>query len=154
MAQNSVIRVFLFPVDNPPAGAVICFAAHSKFNPSNTMFYPSLIGYPGGYALSTATAAENTAREAQTKTELTQHDIDRLLLITEALWTLMKQEHGYTDDKLVKLIQDIDHRKTNAQGVAVKDPPVACPVCGRPNTASRIACLYCGSRLPANLFAR
>ena len=118
------------------------------------MFYPSLIGYPAGYALSTATAAESAAREAQTKTELFQHDIDRLLLITEALWTLMKQEHGYTDDTLVNLIQDIDQRKSNASGVAVKDPPVACPVCGRPNTASRIACLYCGTRLPTNPFAR
>ena len=104
--------------------------------------------------MSTATAAENTAREAQTKTELFQHDIDRLLLITEALWTLMKQEHGYTDDKLVKLIQDIDQRKTNAKGVTVKDAPVACPACGRPNTASRIACMYCGNPLPANPFAR
>lgn len=113
-----------------------------------------MIGYPAGYALTAATAAESTAREAQTKTELFQHDIDRLLFITEALWTLMKQEHGYTDDTLVKLIQDIDQRKTTASGALAKDPPVACPVCGRPNTATRIACLYCGSHLPTNPFAR
>ena len=118
------------------------------------MFYPPLIGYPAGYALTTATAAENAAREAQTKTELLKHDIDRLLLISEALWTFMKQEHGYTDDKLVQLIQDIEQRKTIANGIAVKDPPVACPACGRPNTPARTVCLYCGSRLPAKPFAR
>jgi hypothetical protein len=119
------------------------------------MFYPSLTsGYSTGYALSTAAAAESTAREAQTKTEIFQHDIDRLLLITEALWTFMKQEHGYTDDKLVQLIQQIDQRKTSALGVAVKDPPVTCPACGRPNMASRFACMYCGNRLPTNPFAR
>jgi hypothetical protein len=104
--------------------------------------------------LSAASAAESAAREAQTTTELLKHDIDRLLLITEALWTLMKQEHGYTDDKLVQLIQNIDQRKTSISGSAVKDPPLPCPSCGRPNTATRAVCMYCGSRLATKPFAR
>jgi hypothetical protein len=104
--------------------------------------------------MSAATAAESAAREAQTSAELLKHDIDRLLLITEALWTFMKQQHGYTDDKLVQLIQDLDQRKTNTYGVGVKDPPIACPSCGRPNTPSRAVCMYCGSHLPAKPFAR
>ena len=123
------------------------------------MFYPSSLAgsaFTDAYALFAASAAQTAAREAQTSTELFKHDIDRLLLITEALWTLMKQEHGYTDDKLVQLIQNIDQRKASAYGPgnATKDPPVACPSCGRPNTAKRTVCMYCGSRLATKPFAR
>lgn len=122
------------------------------------MFYSSLIsagfGPSASFALTSATQAENAAREAKTDVELFKHDIDRLLLITEALWTFIKQQNGYTDDALVKLIQDIDHRKSTASGVAIKDAPVACPACGRPNMAARNFCLYCGGALPANPFAR
>jgi len=122
------------------------------------MFYPSLttptFSSSSSFALSAAAAAESVAREAQTKTELFQHDIDRLLLITEALWTLMKQQNGYTDDTLVKLIQDIDQRKTTLYGSAAKDSPVACPACSRLNTATRAVCMYCGQRLPTKPFAR
>src|SRR5215469_11555557 len=121
------------------------------------MFYPSLIGSSLGnssYAMTTATQAENTANEAQTQIDIFKHDIDRLLLITEAMWTFMKQEHGYTDDTLVKLIQDLERQKTSATGVSVKDPPVACPSCGRNNTATRPFCMYCGKPLQMNPFAR
>ncbi len=122
------------------------------------MFYPSLLGAgldpSTSYAMTTATQAESAAREARDRVELFKHDIDRLLLITEALWTLAKQQNGYTDDVLVKLIQDIDHRRSAASGVGIKDPPVACPACGRPNAAARNFCMYCGGALPANPFAR
>jgi hypothetical protein len=121
------------------------------------MFYPSLIG-PGlgssSYALTTAAQAESAAREAKTDVEIFRHDIDRLLLITEALWTFMKEQHGYTDDVLVKLIQDIDHQKTTATGVSIKNPPVSCPACQRLNNPTRIFCMYCGKALPTNPFAR
>ena len=122
------------------------------------MFYPSLLGTGFGastsFALTTATQAESAAREAKTELELSKHDIDRLLLITEALWTLVKQQNGYTDDVLVKLVQDIDHRHSTATGVPVKDAPIACAACGRPNMAARNFCMYCGSPLPTNPFAR
>ena len=121
------------------------------------MFYPSLASSnfgAGAYAMTTATQAENAAREAQTRTDLLRHDIDRVLLITEALWTFMKQEHGYTDDTLIQLIQDLDRQKTTASGTSVKDPPTSCPSCGRNNAATRPFCMYCGKPLKMNPFAR
>ena len=121
------------------------------------MFYPSLIGSDFGtstYAMTTATQADNAAREAQTKADLLRHDIDRVLLITEALWTFMKQEHGYTDDTLVQLIQDLERQKTTEIGTSVKDPPITCLSCGRNNTATRPFCMYCGKPLKMNPFAR
>jgi len=120
------------------------------------MFYPLMArsGISSDYASATATAAESAAREARTDIELTQHDIDRLLLITQAFWTLMKREHGYTDDILTGLIQEIDQRKVVVDGIAVKDPPQICSACGKPNQAKRSFCIYCGKPLSGNPFAR
>ena len=120
------------------------------------MFYPIMAGggITGAYASVEATAAQNTAREASTNVELLKHDIDRLLLITEALWTLMKQQQGYADDVLLKLIEQIDGKKAIVNGITVKDPPLMCPSCGRPNAAKRLFCIYCGKPITGNPFAR
>ena len=120
------------------------------------MFYPMLLGsgISSGYASIEASAARSTAREAQTQVELLTHDVDRLLLISEALWTLMKQQHGYADDVLIKLIEEIDQKKTIVDGLAIKNPPQLCPSCHRPNSAKRMFCIYCGNPIPGNPFAR
>ena len=119
------------------------------------MFYPSLSGlsYSGNFASAEAVAAQSTAREAETKVDLIAHDIDRLLLITEAMWMLMKKEHGYADDVLTKLIGEIESRKVIVDGVTVKDPPQACPNCGKMNLAKRLICIYCGKPMLAHPFA-
>jgi hypothetical protein len=118
------------------------------------MFYPSIYAGYNSFTATAAASAESAAREAQTKVEVFQHDIDRLLLITEALWTLAKREHGYTDDVLVGLIQDIERQKAAANANSTKDAPAPCPSCGRLNTATRSFCMYCGAPLPAKPFAR
>jgi len=105
------------------------------------------------YPLTTSTA-ESTARETKTDVELTKHDIDRLLMITEALWMLIKQEHGYTDDVLTKLIMEIDQRDGRLDGHGAKEPPIECAACGRTNAANRSLCMYCGKPLPTSPFAR
>ena len=116
------------------------------------MFYPSPFNSGlTSFATAAATAAENAAREAQTRVDIVQHDIDRLLYITEALWTLLKRQNGYDDNALLQLVQNFEQRNI---GNEAKDPPVDCPACGRPNMAKRTFCIYCGKPMPANLFAR
>jgi hypothetical protein len=118
------------------------------------MFYPSISYGPNNFVASAAASAESAAREAQTKVEIFKHDIDRLLLVTEALWTLMKQQQGYSDDLLVGMIQSIEKEKAAANANLAKDPPMPCPFCSRLNTATRSFCMYCGKALPAKPFAR
>jgi rRNA maturation endonuclease Nob1 len=113
------------------------------------MFYPSLVNYPISIS-----AAESAGREARTGVELVKHDIDRLLLITEALWTLLKQEHGYADEVLTKMMAQIDQRDGQRDGHGAKEPPLACTACGRSNAAKRTFCMYCGEPLAAKPFAR
>jgi len=60
------------------------------------MFYPMLSSGLHTYGTilnlqSDTNAARADAREAQTATELMKHDINRLLMITEALWGFLKK---------------------------------------------------------------
>lgn len=116
------------------------------------MFYP--MPYSSFAATADAVAAEGAAREAKTDVELLKHDISRVLLITEALWTFLKQQHGYTDNDLKNLIQQIDMRDGKADAQTAKEAPLQCPSCGRVNSAKRTYCIYCGTALSSNPFAR
>ena len=118
------------------------------------MFYPSLSGgFPNlsnlGASLE-AGQARAEAKEAQTGVELMQHDIERLLMLTEALWLFIKTQHNYTDEDLVKVITEIDQRDCHAP----KHVPVTCPACGRVNSGKRSVCIYCGKPIPMDPFAR
>ena len=97
-----------------------------------------------------ASQARADAREAQTKVELMQHDIERLLMITEALWLFIKQQHNYTDQDLVQVLSEIEQRERQMP----KHQPVKCPECGRANSGKQAVCIYCGKALPMDPFAR
>lgn len=98
--------------------------------------------------------ANTNARQAQSAVEEMRHDVARLLMITEALWTFLKKEHGYTDEDLVNAVTEIDLRDGIRDGQVAKQPPVPCPACGKPNSGKRANCIYCGKTLPLNPFAR
>jgi hypothetical protein len=92
--------------------------------------------------------ARDVASEAKSEADLLKHDIDRLMMITESLWTFLKKEHGYSDDDLAKSISAIDLRNSGA----AKDAQEQCPSCGRMVSVHRRLCLYCGNPVPQSLF--
>ena len=106
-----------------------------------------------GLAQADATNARSEAREAKSETELMRHDVDRLLMITEALWTFLKKEHGYSDEDLANAVKEIDLRDGQLDGRAEQPQASPCPNCGRINSARRSLCIYCGQPLPVTLFA-
>ena len=75
-------------------------------------------------------------------------------MITEALWTLLKQQHGFADEVLTKLIAEIDLRDGKLDGRAAAQSPQPCPFCGRPISTRRPFCLYCGKPVQTGPFAR
>jgi hypothetical protein len=116
------------------------------------MFYSSLSGMglstKKGQAAYDVDETRADAEEAKSEADLLKHDIDRLMMITQALWTFLKKEHGYSDDDLVKAINAIDLRHSGAD----KDAQEKCPTCGRMVSAHRRLCLYCGNPVPQSLF--
>ncbi len=92
--------------------------------------------------------ARADASEAKSEAEVLKHDVDRLMMITEALWNFLKKEHGYADEDLAKAIGAIDLQHSGA----AKEAQEKCPNCGRLVSAHRRLCLYCGHPVPQSLF--
>ena len=101
-----------------------------------------------------AEGAVRDARQAQESVESMQQDINRLLLITEALWTLLKKQNGLTDDDLTKVVNEIDAKDGVLDGKPAKAPPRPCPNCGKMVAAHHTLCVFCGKTVPETLFGR
>lgn len=99
--------------------------------------------------------AARTAADVRTQNESIQFDLEKLFMITEALWLVLKEQHGYTDENLVEMIQDIDLRDGKLDGKVSKaaDRP-ACSQCGRTILRRQVRCVYCGAIAPQQPFER
>jgi len=83
-----------------------------------------------------------------------QAEVERLLLITEALWTILRDRFGMEDQELLREIVRIDMRDGRLDGRLPPAPPQPCPKCHRTLAGRSIRCLYCGEPLMTNPFAR
>ena len=83
-----------------------------------------------------------------------QDDIERLLMITEALWQILKEQHGYTDDELMRRVTMIDLQDGKLDGKVAKAPPAECPKCGRMLNKRHSTCIYCGEPVVQSPFRR
>src|SRR5438309_7879488 len=101
-----------------------------------------------------ASEAREKAQDAATQVRFMKQDIERLLMITEALWMLLQRAHGYTEDELKNLINEIDLRDGSLDGRVTKKETLKCPSCQRVVTARQLKCIYCGQVLEPGPFAR
>jgi hypothetical protein len=100
-----------------------------------------------------AEAAE-IARGARTEVEWLRMDVERLLIISEALWTMVKESQGYADEELANRMAQIDMKDGVLDGKVAKEPPATCPHCKRTLYKHRPWCLYCGGQVLQAPFAR
>jgi hypothetical protein len=98
--------------------------------------------------------AVEAARGARTEVELLRMDVERLLIISEALWTILKEQHGGTDEDLARRMAEIDLADGALDGKVAKEPPATCPHCKRTLHKRRPWCLYCGGQVLQDPFAR
>ncbi len=71
--------------------------------------------------------------------------LDRLLLVVESMWSLMK-EHGYTDEQLASRIRQIDAEDGTEDGRRTLRP-TRCPKCNSMVEPGRTTCTYCGAAI-------
>ncbi len=102
----------------------------------------------------TAANARSDANSAQRKADALEGDVERLLMITEALWGILKEQLNYEDDELMRRIQEIDMRDGTLDGKVSKQAPKKCKSCNRTVMKKRPQCLYCGHVNQAELFER
>ena len=105
-------------------------------------------------AQSAGERATRVASDVRTQNEAITCDIEKLLMITEALWTILKEERGYSDDKLIKRIQEIDLRDGKLDGKVAKQRNPLCPKCKHALMGKHAVCLYCGTVVKRGVFER
>ena len=82
--------------------------------------------------------------EERLRSDTSQLDIEKLFMITEAMWNILKEKHGYDDEDLARMVQDIDLRDGQLDGKVAKQPKPPCSNCGRTLMGKHPVCLYCG----------
>ena len=114
------------------------------------MINPFLFGMAAG-ATSTTGSGETVANMAQAKAERARNDVqhveqrlDQLVLANMALWSLLQEKTGLTEQDLLDRVQEIDLADGQADGKARK-PPAECAQCGRMMSPRHKRCIYCGT---------
>jgi hypothetical protein len=113
------------------------------------MINPYLFGVPAvaaraGYGVVSAQNAEVNADRARSEVQQIEQRFDRLILVNMALWSLLQEKTGLTEQDLLDRVQEIDLADGQLDGKARK-PVVKCPDCDRVMSSRHKRCLYCGA---------
>jgi len=87
----------------------------------------------------------SNADEARRQVESLSLDVEKLYMITEALWSIVKKQNNITDDHLLELIKGIDMRSGKLDGRRKREVRPDCQECGRKMISKSTICLYCGA---------
>ncbi|MCL1910125.1 MAG: hypothetical protein FWG05_04220 [Kiritimatiellaeota bacterium] len=96
----------------------------------------------------------SVAEEARQQNEAVALDVERLFMITEALWTIIKTQNNLTDENLTEIINDIDARSGKVDGRRKKEMRPDCPQCGRKMIGKNTTCLWCGATVKLEPFKK
>lgn len=88
--------------------------------------------------------ARAKSRNNTTRLHDLEDQIDRLLLINRAMWELVRDKNGFTEDELFSKVAEIDLRDGKMDGKLSKDRK-KCSSCGRTLNPKHTRCLYCGN---------
>ena len=98
-----------------------------------------------------AADAESTAHRSKQTADAVAQRLDRLALITEALWALLKEHTDLTDEELLDHVRAVDLSDGVLDG-KVRRGALPCPGCGRTLSKRNVQCLYCGAEVAQGPF--
>jgi hypothetical protein len=93
--------------------------------------------------------ADTTRRVANTREQLLRLETryERMRLVTNALWQMLKEHTGLTDTDLKRFIERVDLLDGAADGkMAGQTGAMDCPKCARRILKSVIVCPWCGEK--------
>jgi len=80
-----------------------------------------------------------------------RHQVERLSLLNQALWELVRDRLNLSDGDLEQLAHAIDMRDGVEDG-KITATPVRCPSCERVNSSRHPKCIYCGQWFEKPIF--
>lgn len=97
-----------------------------------------------------------TARAKQADQQMRIRDLEfevqRLQLLNQALWELLRGKLNLTDAELDQKVSDVDLRDGVKDG-RITDIALKCPTCSRISSSKHWKCLYCGQEFERPIMA-
>ncbi|MBI2421653.1 MAG: hypothetical protein HYV27_02405 [Candidatus Hydrogenedentes bacterium] len=106
---------------------------------------------PGGPPRARDREARAEAVTYQANIKELQHQVERLSLMNQAMWELIRERAGLTDADLEAKAREVDLRDGLADG-RLSTIAVKCPSCMRVCNSKHHKCLYCGQLFEKPLF--
>ena len=107
-----------------------------------------------GYASQAGINAAYKGKSVKPNTEYLESEVERLLMITEALWSFIKDHHNLEDKELFEKIIEIDAKDGKVDGKVSASGPKNCPQCDRILPRKKPFCMYCGITVTKDCFDR
>lgn len=106
-------------------------------------------------ARSDAREAKSEARESKSDIYFLKQELERQMMISEALWRFVKKEFNLSDEDLFQKVLEIDGEDGRVDGkVSRKEGPKKCQACNRTLPNRKNFCIYCGERYARDCFER
>ena len=99
-----------------------------------------------------AKSAKDTSQKSARDVDQLERKVEHLMMVTEALWSVIKESHEMDDDDLREVIKNIDLRDGNLNGRVAKKPPQKCPRCKKTIQRRQSKCMYCGTEVDKEIF--
>ena len=97
--------------------------------------------------------ARDVARESAMSSDKTRKNTERLYLVVQAMWELLKDKAGLTDADLDAKVQEIDMRDGRLDGQdSTQTAPLTCRQCGRTILSGQAQCSWCGTQAEGGPF--
>ena len=97
--------------------------------------------------------ARDVARESAMSSDKTRKNTERLYLVVQAMWELLKEKAGLTDADLDAKVQEIDMRDGRLDGQdSTQTGPLTCRQCGRTILSGQAQCSWCGTQAEGGPF--
>ncbi len=110
-------------------------------------FFPASPPSPAGPSAARARGSEADIAELQ-------FEVERLRIISEALWRIVHEKLGLDEMELLRQMTTIDMEDGKLDGRVAATPPSPCPKCGRTLAKNRPRCLFCGEPIALDPFQR
>ena len=101
---------------------------------------------------SDAARAAGDARSARRSVDELEARIDRVMLVCEAMWSLLRDKLGMSETELLDRVNDLDLSDGKLDG-KVRRTGHKCPACGRVIGPRFPICMYCGQAVQHHPFA-
>ena len=90
-----------------------------------------------------AGSAKDAATDAKSAAAGVQRQLDSLMLVSMAMWSILEEKLGVTESQLADRVREIDLRDGKLDGRYAPEG-MECPRCKRVMSARHKRCMYCG----------